>query len=188
MIRIILPGDGRRATLRAFWLSLSLFVGCLVALGARWAQARYPWAAGGAAAALFFGMALIDEALAWRVYRAWNRFLARPIARAIQRLTLRLCFFIIRAAALAGRPDMRLTPAKPGPGWSTRTSLPRERYEDLFFAATGAFGSDRRGQYRRWAAHSGHGWALALLPFLALLRWVDPEEEKATAANIYTLF
>ena len=119
MIRIILPGTVERHAPRilAQLESLRRLPCCSwSALG----SARYPWAAGGAAAALFFGIALIDEAVAWRVYRVFAQFESgrkrhRPSDSAPY---LRLCFFIIRAAALAGRPDMRLTPAKPCQGWS----------------------------------------------------------------------
>ncbi len=190
MIRIILPGTDRRATLRAFWLTLSLAFGCAIGVSLAWTHVKHGWAVAAASTVLFASLVFLSEAAAWRAYRGWNRLLARPVARWTQRLILSLCFWVIRTAALAGRPNMAVTQTTPGGAWRSRSSLPPTGYESLFFATglpTPGEG-DWRDEYRRWAAQSGHLWAIALLPFLALLRWVNPEEEKAAAGNIYTLF
>ena len=190
MIRIILPGTDRRATLRAFWLTLSLVVGCAIGMSLSWAHVQHARTVAAASALAFASLVFVRETAAWRAYRGWNRFLARPPARRTQRLILRLCFWVIRTAALAGRPNIGVTQTTQGGAWRPRSSLPPTGYESLFFATGGpSLGAgDWREEYRRWAAQSGHLWAITLLPFLTLLRWVNPEEEKVAAGNIYTLF
>jgi hypothetical protein len=179
MIHIILPRADRRVNLRAFWLIITLALGIPVSLLALGGAKHYLIA--GAAVMLGLGALLwLDESTAWRFYRGWNRFLARPIAKAAQGVVLRLCFLLLRAASLQQGSGLA------GGVWRKRTTLRPEEY----FVGIGSSGDQFswRREYQRWASESGHLWAVCLLPFLALLRWLSPEEEKIAAGNIYTLF
>lgn len=190
MVQLVLPGSNRRAMVRAFWFVLSLLTGVAVAAIIWGLQRPHPLKAGLICAALMAAFVFWQEPTAWRVYRVWNRWFARPVAFATSRVVLRICFLITRLAALGGAPRMQLGSERGVvSAWKPRSSLPAEAYPSLFFGPAGA--APDAGWftvYYGWARQSGNSWAICLLPFLALLRRLDPEEEKAFTANIYTLF
>jgi hypothetical protein len=191
-MRILLPAGDRRATVRAFWLIMTAGFALVAGLGLT-LRAGVPRGLEGAIlVALVLGpLVFWQERLVWRLYRGWNRILARPVAVLAHRAILRLCFWVIRAAATgSGTRRMTLRPENPTPSaWQARSSLPPDGYAALFFAAQSPpAGLGWLRNYTGWACRTGNAWAVALLPFLALLQWCDPGEEKTFAANIYTLF
>jgi hypothetical protein len=189
-MRMILPRADRRAHLRAFGFAVGAMVSIAIAALFHAAGARHPWVTGLTCGCLLAGFIWADETIGWRLYRGWNRYLAVPGARLAQRTVLRVCFLVIRLAGLVSRSTVRRGFAGHRPAWMARTSLPANGYERLFFSGTAsdADGKGWKAEYRRWAEQGGHAWAVCLLPFLLLLRWVDPGEEKAESGNIYTLF
>lgn len=187
MVTLTIPAENRRALLRSFWLTLALLAaGSSLMLA--WLSGAGAFASLGLGAAVIAGsIPFLNEGVAWRLYRAWNRRLVRPLSDAAARFVMAICFFVVVVAAgRAGRP---MAPNGRKAGWTARGSLPIGAYRELFAAASPA--SRSRGwarDYVRWARQTGNLWAVSLLPFLAVLGILAGERQNAAPANIYTLF
>jgi hypothetical protein len=187
-MNITLPSTSRRAMLRSFWFVISVLSGLTVAILAFWLGPGMLWASVLMTVALAM-LVFVKERFVWRLYGAWNSRLARPVSAILQRVVLRLCYFIVFTAV--GRAGSRLPRAEReacASFWSPRSSLAAEAYRAPFAAVW----EGRRGgwvrQYLIWAFRSGNAWAVALLPYIVLLRLCSSPEEKGVAGNIYTLF
>jgi hypothetical protein len=186
-IPISLPSDERRLLVRAFWLTLSTVLTLPWFVLAFSTDHRWPLFVGAGTVGLAAFVALVREDLAWRAYRAWNRRLVRPFAKAGSAAVLAICYSVVVLAAKAGAPRGALT--DPHSLWLSRRSLPSDAYHALFAgtradAASGAW----VGNYIRWATRTHNLWATSLLPFLAILKLLAEDEPEASHANIYTLF
>ena len=71
--------------------------------------------------------------------------------------------------------------------WTTRRSLDSSEYRHVFVTGTVHTGG-WIANYAAWAWQSGNLWALSLMPFLMMLRFLPSDEERIDQANIYTLF
>jgi hypothetical protein len=190
VITVALPSEERRALVRAFWLTISGLT-ALPWLAVAWWAHEPVFALAGAVAAVLIGFVnSIREGFVWRVYRAWNRRLVQPFVSTASRVVIAVCFFVILVAV--GRAGSRMRLAVGGgasTSWASRTSLARETYRTLFAEAfSGRADAGWIANYWRWATQTGNFWAVSLLPFLAVLKLLTGEEEKAVQANIYTLF
>jgi hypothetical protein len=183
---VILP-PARHASLRAFWfagaLLAGLTTGALVALVRHRDQALVAGLLGAALAAA--------PGLAWPeavrpAYRAWNR-LARVYARLARRALLAVAYYGI--VTPVGRVGASLDLEDP------RHSMWRPASQMAPDASQSQLGDGSGGGWigplARWGCRSRHPWWLALLPLLALLAAVEPEEPASSsgpAADLYTLF
>ena len=190
MITLTLPSQERRTLVRSFWFALSALAAVPWLALAWWFHAAEFAAAALGIAVLVCLVPIVHQDFGWRVYRAWNPRLVRPLASIAARVLMAICFFVVVVAT--SRAGSRLTLAAPGgapTSWVPRSSLPRDAYRMLFDAGSpggtsGAWISD----YLRWARQTGNLWSVSLLPFLAVLRLLPPDEDKVSQGNIYTLF
>jgi hypothetical protein len=170
----------RRVALRSFGLVASIGLAAAVA---RVAGRRVPEPAVSVDFAATFGLVawLVPQWFA-RPYRAWERFIVRPFTRAARWAVLKSCYSILFAAA--GAAGSRLTPRRPAgaTAWTPHSAAGGTRAPEP--VPTGGWVRT----YCRWAVSSGNAWAVALLPFLALLQVLSIEEWQSVQANIYTLF
>jgi hypothetical protein len=103
---------------------------------------------------------------------------------------LGLCFYIVFVAV--GRAGARLRLERPRPNgslWIPRgdpASLGAARYPSPL--AVPIHRTGLCGSLLSWAKSSGNLWACCLLPFLMLLRALEPESVDDVPTNIYTLF
>jgi hypothetical protein len=189
-MNIALPSTPRRAGLRAFWFVVIATAGLLVAVLAGSLGWPRPIATGVLVATLLMTVVFLQQRFVWLCYRAWNRLLVYPFLVISRNVATRLCYFIVFVAVGRTGSRLPLTGSDTSGGFWTLRSSPDLRAYRL------PFGPDH-GQLRSfgwvcsyvsWAFHSGNTWAVALLPFLAIL-WVcsGPQEGKIEA-NIYTLF
>src|SRR5262249_48830046 len=134
--------------------------------------------------------AFLKSDIAWRVYRAWNFRLVHQFARIARHVVMRLCYFIIFVSV--GRAGSRLlvaTTDRDVSRWLERSAadLDPSRLVTLRHGRSRWLESERR--YVRWACESGNVWAIALLPFLAILKICSaPPRADLPVFNIYTLF
>lgn len=186
MITLTLPAQNRRALLRGFWLTLAALSALPWWAGALWYHPGALFGVGVAAAVIVAAVPLYGEGFAWRVYRAWNARLVRPCAALVERILLRVCFFIMFAASASGR--LGNSDSGRMAAWTERGTLPTGAYYALF----GSVGAGASGRWIRdylaWASRTRHLWSVALLPFLVVLRWLPREADTTPDANIYTLF
>lgn len=185
---ILLPPDLQRASLRSFWLALSIIALVLIGVVSLFHATRFLlWVA--AVGVLLIPGVICPQILAWP-YRAWNK-LARIYAGFGETLLLRICFFTVLVPTGWAGSSLRLDrPRSERSLWLPRQNVPEVAYQELH----GSQG--RRVQKQSWVSHyiswsrcSKQMWLLALLPFLLLLSWLrSGEEEPALPENIYTLF
>lgn len=187
MTPIAIPAEERRALVRGFWLTVAFAAAApwiLLAASFEHPELVVVAALVAAAAAL---MPIANSGFAWRVYGAWNRRLVYPFSRLATRWTLAVCFWVIRAASRVGRSRMAMaSPSVDGTLWTARRSLEPTEYQHLFVTKSGSTGA-WLSDYAAWACRTGNQWAIALVPFLVLLRCL-PREEERVVENIYTLF
>ena len=189
MITLTLPSQNRRASLRAFWLTLGVLTAAPGFAAAWWFRDGTLVAAGLAGAVVVGSIGYVREEFARRLYAAWNRRLVRPLSALAARIVMAICFFIVLVAAGRARARLSLTQAGAALVWTPRASLPTDAYSGLFAAASpdGSSGA-WVAHYLRWARRTDNLWSVALLPFLAMLKCLASEPEQVAPANIYTLF
>ena len=189
MMTLTLPSPNRRASVRAFWLTLGVMTAASGFAAAWWFRDGTSLAAALTAAVVVGSIGYVREELARRVYAAWNRRLVRPLSALAARVVMAICFFIVLVAAGRARARMGLSAAGAALVWTPRASLPTDAYPGLFAAASpdGSSGA-WVAHYLRWARQTDNLWSVALLPFLAMLKCLASEPEKVAPANIYTLF
>jgi hypothetical protein len=175
---LTLPAPPRRGLLLGFWISISLFIGLLIAL-VHWLVAIIT-----VAALLLVGCCC--PALLAFAYRAWN-YVARRFSRIATALLTSICFFVV--ITVVGRSGKRLPltlAAGTGSLWVKRGQIPSNAYFAQHNGTTPPNGTG--SAFFMWAIRSNNTWAVSLLPFLAVLSALAEEDEKHVAANIYTLF
>jgi hypothetical protein len=189
-MNIALPSTHRRAELRAFWFVVIVPAGLLVPVLAGSLGWPWPIATGVLVPTLLMTVVFLQERFVGLCYQAWNRLLVYPFLVISRHVATRLCYFIVFVAV--GRTGSRLPITgsdTSGSFWTLRSSPDLRAYRVPFGPDHGEprrFGWVR--SYVSWAFHSGNTWAVALLPFLAIL-WVSRgPQEKKIEGNIYTLF
>jgi hypothetical protein len=122
-----------------------------------------------------------------RAYELWNRAAGR-YARVARSWIARLCFNFV--FLVLGRTGAALPLARPAPQeslWVPRGTLDARAYTSEFLHPASA----RRwwiAAFAVWAVRTGRPWALALLPFLIVLRFLDPQEDLHLPSGLYTLY
>ena len=187
MTMITLPHPPRRAWLMSFWLTISvllglMLVGVLSLISPRWSVLG-----------LMLTLGLLVPGVVWpqavgKPYRAWNR-LARTFGRGARLLLTGICFCVIVVAGRTGSSLRLSRPHSLETLWLPRKTLGSTTYLHQHDAPTRESGGKSWiRNYIWWARQSGNLWTISLLPFLILLRTVEPEVRSTYPANIYTLF
>ena len=166
----------RRATLRAFGLVCAAATIAVAWILSATTALRWPvWTGGGGGVALL-AVAVLVPSLLRSVYVAWNRAI-RVHARRARTLVLRLMHVTILAARRnAGSPLVLHASEAPESLWTPR--------------AASSPGRPEPATLRGWIRHAARRrpWALPLLPYLLLLRWLGPGEPGHQPQTIYTLY
>ena len=178
---IVLPSRPDRAWLRSFGLAAAALSGLVagLALGV---------GAGVATVSLVALAAALAPAAFRRAYALYNRIAGRFVRLARQGL-LAICFHTIFLAA--GRAGSTLAVRPPVPGgslWAPRATLSPRAYSSVFTELSAPSRPGWPMSFVRWALKSRNPWAVALLPFLLLLRILDPEPSLDVRGNIYTMY
>jgi len=176
------------AVLRSFWVVLSslciaiVLAYVVIAKPDRWAY--LPWGA-----LVVIGLiSLRQPKLLALAYRIWNK-LAREFSKKAQAYAVTVCYLVIVSTMrLCGSRILRKRPAQTTL-WTPHMSSGSEGYRRLY-SSGGAAHRNRNWlvTYSIWVFHSGNYWALSLLPFIAMLHWLDTEIEDSFPQNLYTLF
>jgi len=182
---LILRNSPRRSDLRAFRIACVASL-AIAAFAVAMSYAFSPVAnAAGAALVVIGSLWLADLSRTETAYTGWNR-LARRVARLAVRWIEWVSFQVI---AFSGRLGARVPygTESSDSGWNVKETL-----------STGAFerqsalpGSGRSGWLRAlasWAGSSGHAWAWALIPYLALLALVGARPDNIVTGKNYTLY
>jgi hypothetical protein len=185
----LLPTTHRRAMLRGFWITISAIGGLMIGALAHLFGSSWAIGTGIFAAVLLLALVFIQEAFVWRLYRGWNRLLVRPFTAIVQHVITRLCYFIIFVAV--GRAGSRLPVTASSSQNSFWTERDLQAQTDLGSASVRVGFVPEHGWVRgycSWARTSGNIWAIALLPFLMILRICSRPQAETAGFNIYTLF
>jgi len=186
---MMLPVRPRRAWLISFWIVFTGAVtGTVTAMSVvmgRIPEVLIVVVVG--VASLVFGT--LSPSAVKPVYRLWN-WVSELVLRGV-RLTLKLvCFFLLFTVVGRGGAALPLIRQSGASSfWLPRHMTTGRLFRHEYEAARGEAAS--MGWVRTflaWAWESGHGWALAVLPFLVLLATLEPEAEQEFPSNIYTLF
>jgi hypothetical protein len=122
----------------------------------------------------------------YRLYHLYNR-ITGVYARLMRAIAQLACFAIVGSARLTGTS---LVIALPGSGsmWTPKHSLPRDAYVNPYALSGGASGRGWIRGYVRWARRTHNLWALALLPFLVVLRTSQASADLSIRGDIYALY
>ncbi len=182
-----LPRHPDRLTKLGFWLVMSLAGAVIVEIGTVLAGG---WGATGlVGGAAFVVLALIGAAwpgLNWFAYRAWNR-LAREFAGLGRSALIWTCYnTVFRLAGRVGS-GLRLERPEHGSLWVPRDRLPAAAYASQDCRSMRV---TRGGFWTMafWAARPGNLWAVALIPYLWLLRTLTARRTAEAPPDIYTLY
>jgi hypothetical protein len=122
-------------------------------------------------------------------YRIWNK-LAREFTRCARLWLTGICYYI--AFVAVGRLGSSLSLARPAEGslWAPRpTGRPAAYGSPQGVITAEAARGSWVSAFVAWAVQSGNGWACCVLPFVALLSVLEPEQESSdVSTNIYTLY
>lgn len=182
-----LPEPPTRLLLRSFGLVSALASGLALAGGAGGLGAP-AWPAWGAVPAIpLAALALGRPETLLPLYEGWNRA-ARLVLRGARFALSGICFSIVTAASLGGS-RFAWEPERSGAsGWKPKRGPDPSTYGSRSLAT----GDDERAGWIRglvaWARSTESEWALALVPFLALLRTLRLREAGSLDERIYTLF
>jgi hypothetical protein len=185
---ISLPINPRRLELRSFWLICSAFVATAVVVTGWRFNALLSLAFGVLVVVPICMIVIVREPFVLRLYQGWNNRLVRPVADFATYLVLGICFFIVFVITGALGSRLRLG-GNATTMWERRSSLPGQAY-NLPSANEGQLSMDAGWirNYFSWAGRSNNFWAISLLPFLIVLRFISNERQQREESNIYTLF
>lgn len=184
---LLIPNIPRRASLLAFWISLGLlFGGSLLTASLLWSSPS--WKPVIAATVVWAILYFIPGVVA-SLYSGW-RGLADYFAAGARLYVLAVCYFVAFSSVGMKGGSFRIKRPRRGESmWLKRRTLPASEYFSPI-AFTGRLGG-RRGWLRNhwsWARSSGNYWALAVLPFWALLRLFGSDARGSFPSKIYTLY
>jgi hypothetical protein len=190
MAAIVLPSPPRRAWLMSFWLVSSAVSGVLVGILSALLVAPV-WIGTGVILALLMAVpGFLWPQFVSRPYQVWNR-LARYFARRACLVLMGICYFVIFVAV--GRAGSSLQIHRPTLStslWLPRGTLKPAAYFHQYDAT--AKGLPQTGwmrSYLSWALGSRNVWAVCLVPFLLLLKFLQVDQKDSSSlTNIYTLF
>jgi hypothetical protein len=178
----------RRATLRSFWLALSVVGGLLLSLlAALVTSGSFAWGIG--LAFVFALPGVLWPEMISLPYRVWNR-LARDFARYASLLVMGICFYLVLGAVSRTGSSLSLTRSSLGASlWVPHTTLVPATYINQHgIVSENTRSQDWIATLASWGRSSGNLWACCLLPFLILLSVFATEQETNVPTDIYTLF
>jgi hypothetical protein len=188
---LILPTPVNRAALRGFWLSISVLAGLIIAA----TLALVGWRSGASRAwvGLVTGLVvalpgLVRPSIIWFPYRTWNWLVRRFSVFAIAVVTAACYRFVM--IVLSRISDPRQFETSPsGSTWRSRTTQAPSSYSSTHDHSS-ADSMNWRRDIAEWRRDSGYRWSWALVPFIALIRWLDvePSEARNRPSDIYTLY
>jgi hypothetical protein len=181
---MFLPIDPTR-----YWhRSLCFVLACLALCGAVViAVAGAPIVAiAGIVIATLFLVAAVRADGSYRMYHLYNRGTGvyAQLMRGIAQLA---CFAIVASARLTGTSLVITLPGS-GSMWTSKRSLPRDAYVNPYAMSGGVSGRGWIRGYVRWARRTHNLWALALLPFLVVLRTAQATADHSIRGDIYALY
>jgi hypothetical protein len=109
------------------------------------------------------------------------------VARIVRGFAQVACFFIVTAAGIAGS-ELEVDRPQQASMWRRKRPLTRDEYRATFTGRGPERSKGWAGAYLSWARRSRNGWALALLPFLAVQRSAQPPDDAEVRGEIYTLY
>ena len=176
------------AGVRAFGVVISLMTGGVCGLAALAVlPAQHSALVGVLAAGLVFGSDFAIPNLFRLAYRIWNGAV-RSYSRIARKIVTAICFFVV--IGVAGRAGSSLAVGKPRKGqslWTPHLNKDSKPSESQYMR-----GTEREVMgfpaLLDWARNSGNGWAVALVPFFALLLALEADATYEAPADIYTLF
>jgi hypothetical protein len=187
---MLLPVPVNRASLRGFWLFISITFGALIAL---------LWPGGGSWISRALGAVLVVGGVAipgitypplvWWPYRIWN-WLARRLSRLAARYITAVSFWtVIAPLKLMTRPRS-FDPRPPGSTWTERGTQGADSYPSQYHRPVATDDDNTESEFTAWRRISQHEEAWALSPFLFAIRITatDTGTESTSAHNIYTLY
>jgi hypothetical protein len=172
---LTLPLKPRRAELRAFATIVAAMVAvvfCLTGL----LMAGAAGLAGGIATSIGALLGAWVRPKGFRsIYRSWNR-LGAVASKLAGRVISGACYLVVSAAGIAGGRLQWRSPERTA--WVARNLQwrPREQ-EDHGIRGLAA-----------WGVRTGNRWAIALIPYLAVLRIVGSKGQGSLGQDVYTLY
>jgi hypothetical protein len=184
---ITLSAPPRLAHLRAFGVLLSLFYGAVVAMLAWVLRSDNPLLTWVMVTSVMVAVSVTTaHQLVW-LYNRWNS-LVRWLSRRTTTVISGICFCIC-AALPKNETRFEWKPRSPGASNWAKTGAAGSVPEPLRADPVDGRQHPRWARaYVRWAPQSGNGWAVVLLPFLALLSLFADDEEEPVPVQNYTLF
>jgi hypothetical protein len=190
---ILLPVPANRAALRSFWALLSLAIGS-VAWTSLWLVGDVALVTGlglgAGVAALAAAPGLLRPYWIWTPYRAWNWSVRRLSSYGARYVTAVSYWTVATALGWCATPG-RFGESPGGSSmWAPRGTLSAEGYASQYGVPLQVTSSHWSAPLRAWMRSPGRGLTWTLLPFIALICWLDTGAQKnqSTAANIYTLY
>jgi len=185
---IHLPSHPTRSCIAAFWLSLTLACSLMAALflyvlmSAEWSGAALTLTP-----ILFLPIYLWSQGLVI-CYRVWNK-LAREISRFARNVILRICFHVVFVAAGFAGSSMRIDRLTPKQSlWVNRETLSSNSYFGQHKVSPKRSPTNWLSSVFLWSRQTGDLLPFCLLPFLSLLRALEPKQETDVPSDIYTLY
>ncbi len=185
---LMLPRRPTRSMLRAFALVGGLLLGALLAGTALLARLPAPvaWGAPAACATAYAGW---SRPYAFtRVYGWWNRAAAKT--RRLTRAALAgICFLVFTVVGFTGGRLRWKSLEAGGSGWFARKAsgaadLSSPADVPLPTAASNSW----LAALTSWARETGAFWIWTIVPLLALLRSIEPDQELDVGHTSYTLY
>jgi hypothetical protein len=185
---IHLPSHPSRACLIAFWLSFSLGASVVAALLLYLLVSPQHSGLGLLSVPTSFLPILFWPKGLILCYRIWNR-LAREISRFAQKVILRICFHVVFVAAGFAGSSMRIDRLTSKESlWTDRETVSSNSYFGEHKVSAKRSPTNWLSSVFSWSQQSGDLLPLCLLPFLLLLRILEPKQETTVPSDIYTLF
>jgi hypothetical protein len=181
-----LPYPPRPAWLAAFAATMGLWAAVVV--GVLLPLTALPRIALAVAVGLLVAAALrVRRREGTMLYRFWVRA-SRLYARIARRALLLLTYAVLSVVGLAGNSLGIARPAAGRSLWHARGTLPPAAYGSQFDAPGRPWTGRPWRAVIDWAARSGNGWLLFVVPLLVLVSLLDTEDPDRYPPGIYTLF
>jgi hypothetical protein len=128
--------------------------------------------------------------IAVKPYNLWNRISGR-LEQFIRFALLAICYYVVLLpVSFCGSRLVKRSLRENLSLWVPRGTFPPSGYSSQYTSSAVFFpvADGSVSSYLRWAMSTKNSWAMFLMPFLFLIRLVEPEHEESLPANLYTLF
>jgi hypothetical protein len=168
------PRNADTADLIGFAVTVAIVAGAAVWLALQVLGAGGAWLAGAAVAAVTGALSLALPHRLDAAYRLFHRA-GRKVGRIGSTYATGVMFHTVVRAAGSTAGKEAVEPVD-GSLWTPRRPTPLARVPA------------GRARVRPWAGPSRHAWSVFLLPFLLLVRVLDPGQAEEPPSSIYTLY